>query len=105
MRRSGEFETCPDWVPAMDMGQRSARIALKTRRIGGFHHRANWPAKVRNVSTLGSQTTKIQAGFELWHDLPNLTCTNFVAVALHGSTCPPSVKTFTLGSHRIPESS
>jgi hypothetical protein len=50
----GQFETCPDWVPGMDKSQRAARITMKTRRIGGFHQRANWVAKVRNVSRLGS---------------------------------------------------
>jgi len=52
------FETCPDWVPAMDTGQRFARITLKTIRVHGFDHIANWPAKVRNVSRLGSQSFK-----------------------------------------------
>jgi hypothetical protein len=51
----GQFETCPDWVPAMDTGQQFARIALKTMGVHGFDHRANWAAKVRNVSKLGSQ--------------------------------------------------
>ena len=31
----------------------------------GFDHSASWPAKVRNVSRLGSQLSKPQAGFEL----------------------------------------
>jgi hypothetical protein len=52
---SGELETCPAWVPAMDTVQRSARIALKTMGVHGFDHIANWVAKVRNVSGLGSQ--------------------------------------------------
>jgi hypothetical protein len=52
----GEFETCPDWVPGMDTGQQFARIALKTMGDYGFDQRANRAAKVRNVSTLGSQT-------------------------------------------------
>ena len=46
----GEFET-----PAMDSGQRFVRITLKTMPVHGFDHRANWEAKVRNVSRLGSQ--------------------------------------------------
>ena len=50
----GEFETCPDWVPSMDTGQRVARIILKTMDVYGFDHRANRVAKVRNVSRLGS---------------------------------------------------
>src|ERR1039458_8706365 len=51
----GEFETCPDWVPAMDTGQRSARISLKTVHVHAFEHNAKSVAKVRNVSRLGSQ--------------------------------------------------
>jgi hypothetical protein len=51
----GEFETCPDWVPAMDTGQRVARIALKTMGDHGFDQRADRVAKVRNVSRMGSQ--------------------------------------------------
>src|ERR1035438_4728827 len=39
----------------MDKSQRAARITMKTRRIGGVHQKANWAAKVRNVSRLGSQ--------------------------------------------------
>ena len=50
-----EFETCPDWVPTMDTGQRSARITVKTIVVHRFDHRANRVAKVRNVSRLGSQ--------------------------------------------------
>ena len=41
-------------VPAMDTSQRVARITLKTMGAYGFDHRANWVAKVRNVSRLGS---------------------------------------------------
>jgi len=51
----GEFEMCPDWVPAMDAGQWSSRIALKTMGLQEFDHIANWAARVRNVSRLGSQ--------------------------------------------------
>jgi hypothetical protein len=40
----------------MDTGQRFARITLKTIRVHGFDHIANWPAKVRNVPMPGSQT-------------------------------------------------
>jgi hypothetical protein len=54
---TGEFETCPDWAPAMDTGQRFTRITLKTMRVDGFHHRANWVVKVRNVSRLGTLGT------------------------------------------------
>ncbi len=54
----GEFETCPDWVPGMDTGSRVAPISLKTMRAYRFDHRANWVAKVRNVSRLGSQTQR-----------------------------------------------
>jgi hypothetical protein len=39
----------------MDAGQRIARITLKTMRVDGFDHRANWVSKVRNVSKVGSQ--------------------------------------------------
>lgn len=52
----GEFEMCPDWVPAMDSGQWFASIDLKTIPIHRFDHTANWLAKVRNVSKLGSQS-------------------------------------------------
>jgi hypothetical protein len=51
----GEFETCPDWVPVMDIGQQFARIALKTMGDQGFDQRADRATKVRNVSRLGSQ--------------------------------------------------
>jgi len=37
----GEFETCPDWGPAVDMGSRSERILVKTILILGFDHGAN----------------------------------------------------------------
>ena len=50
----GEFETCPDWVPAMDTGQQFARIALQTMGDHGFDQRANRVAKVRNVSKVES---------------------------------------------------
>jgi hypothetical protein len=46
----GEFETCPDWVAAMDSCQWSARIILKTMPVQGLDHGANWAEKVRNVS-------------------------------------------------------
>ena len=59
LRRVGpensEFETCPDWVPVMDTGQQFAWIALKTMGEHGFDQRANRVAKVRNVSSVGSQ--------------------------------------------------
>ena len=51
---SGEFETYPSWVPGVDRSCPSTPIMLKTLGVDGFHHRANWPAKVRNVSNLGS---------------------------------------------------
>ena len=50
-----EFETCPRWVPAMDGRQRSTPIILKALGVDRFDHSASWPAKVRNVSRLGSQ--------------------------------------------------
>ena len=46
---------CPDWVPSMDVGQRFARITVKTIAVHGFDHRASRVAKVRNVSRLRSQ--------------------------------------------------
>src|SRR5579863_2748039 len=52
----GEFETRPAWAPGVDTSRPVAQIALKTTRIEGFHHRANWPPKVRNVSRPGSQS-------------------------------------------------
>jgi len=51
----GEFETCPDWVPTLDKRRGCARFSLKTMDVRGFDHRAIWPAKIRNVSRLGSQ--------------------------------------------------
>jgi hypothetical protein len=51
---SDEFETCPVWVPGVDVGRRAAVILMKTILFQGFDHRANWVAKVRNVSRLGS---------------------------------------------------
>src|ERR1019366_10239037 len=55
VRSSGEFETCPDWVPTVDKRRRCARIDLKTMDVCGFDQWANWVAKVRNASRLGSQ--------------------------------------------------
>src|ERR1035438_9099385 len=52
----GEFETRPDCVPVMDTGQQFARIALRTMGDHGFDQGANRVAKVRNVSSVGSQT-------------------------------------------------
>jgi hypothetical protein len=37
----GEFETCSDWVPALDKRRRYARIALKTIDVCGFDQRVN----------------------------------------------------------------
>jgi hypothetical protein len=51
----GEFETCPDWVPAMDSCQQFAWMTLKTMPVHGFDHSPVWAEKVRNVSRLGSQ--------------------------------------------------
>jgi len=59
----GEFETCPDWVPIMDMDQRFARIALKTMGDQGFDQKARQVARVRNVSMPGSQFS----GFREFH--------------------------------------
>jgi len=42
-------------VPGMDTRQFVARTALETMGVHWFDHRANWLAKVRNVSRLGSQ--------------------------------------------------
>jgi hypothetical protein len=42
---------CPAWY----IGQRFARISLKTVHVNGFEHSAKSVAKVRNVSRLGSQ--------------------------------------------------
>src|ERR1017187_6783008 len=61
-----KFETCPDWVPAMDSCQQFAWITLKTMPAHGFDHCSVWAAKVRNVSRLGSQTPskrKFKAGW------------------------------------------
>jgi hypothetical protein len=46
-------------LPAMDSGQRFARITLKTMSGHGFDHRANWLAKVRNASRLRSQLESV----------------------------------------------
>src|SRR2546425_12181603 len=53
--RSDEFEMCPRWGPGMDKRRRSPRISLKALLVERFDQRASWPAKVRNVSRLGSQ--------------------------------------------------
>lgn len=37
-------------------GSAFARIALRTMDVHGFDHTANWVAKVRNVSRVGSQS-------------------------------------------------
>jgi hypothetical protein len=60
----GQFEMCPDWVPAMDGRRRYTPIILKILAADRFDHSASWPAKVRNVSRLGSQILKLQPGFE-----------------------------------------
>ena len=39
-----------------------APIMLKTIGVHGFDHRTIWPAKVRNVSRLGSQYSKTPVG-------------------------------------------
>ena len=52
---SDEFETCPIWVPSMDISRRFAPISLKPIRVHGFDHKASWVARVRNVSRLGRQ--------------------------------------------------
>ncbi len=39
----------------MDGRRRSTSIILKTLGVDRFDHGASWPAKVRNVSRLGSQ--------------------------------------------------
>jgi hypothetical protein len=52
---SGEFETCPSWGPGVDRCWPSTAIILKTLGVDWFDQSASWPAKVRNVSRLGSQ--------------------------------------------------
>jgi hypothetical protein len=52
---SGEFETCPIWGPSVDRCWPSTPIILKTLGVARFDQSANWTAKVRNVSRLGSQ--------------------------------------------------
>ena len=47
----------------MDMGRRFAPIIMKTIRFHGFDHTANWVAKVRNVSRLGSHKKPLH---EIW---------------------------------------
>ena len=64
-RVSDEFETCPIWVPGMDGRRRTTPIILKTLDVDRFDHSASWPSKVRNVSRLGRQISKLQVGFEL----------------------------------------
>ena len=54
-RHHEEFETLPMWGPILDDYPRSTSICLKVFRVARFDHRASWAAKVRNVSTLGSQ--------------------------------------------------
>ena len=67
---SDEFETCPSWVPDVDKRRRRARITLKTMLVHGFDHRANWVAKVRYVSTMGSQIERAPTATKLFHRLP-----------------------------------
>jgi hypothetical protein len=55
LRSPGEFETCPDWVPGRDTVRLSAPMMVKAKSVHGFDHTANWMAKVRNVSSVGSQ--------------------------------------------------
>src|ERR1039458_8294233 len=62
---NGEFETCPDWAPSLDKRRQCARFALRTMDVCGFDQRASCLTEVRNVSRLGSQVSKLQAGFEL----------------------------------------
>jgi hypothetical protein len=52
----GEFETCPDWVPGMDTARPFASMMIKTESVHGLDHTANWLAKVRNVSSVGSHS-------------------------------------------------
>ena len=53
--RPQKFETCPDWGASLDKEPRFPPIILKTLDVHEFDHSANCPAKVRNVSRLGSQ--------------------------------------------------
>jgi hypothetical protein len=52
-----EFETCPDWVPGMDIARPVASMMMKTKSVHGFDHTANWMAEVRNASNVGSQSS------------------------------------------------
>jgi hypothetical protein len=45
----------------MDTGRQFARIALKTMSDHGFDQRADWAAKVRNVSRLRSHPDSLES--------------------------------------------
>lgn len=47
---------CPPWI----RGHWSPRITAKTIGVHWFDHRANWLARVRNVSRLGSQISILE---------------------------------------------
>ena len=63
----------------MDKSQRAARITLKTRRIDGFHHRANWAAKFETCPVGGARRAWACSALSELHDLPEaiLQCRHF----------------------------
>ena len=50
----------------MDSVRHKARIRMKTLLVDRFYHAANWPAKVRNVSKVGSQFPTTSISYTLW---------------------------------------
>jgi len=44
----------PTWGPSLDKQRQPAPTILKAIRFARFDYSASWPAKVRNVSRLGS---------------------------------------------------
>jgi hypothetical protein len=59
------FETCPLWEPSLDGRLISTLMFLPTEDLTWFEQPRICAAKVRKVSRLGRQISKLQAGFEL----------------------------------------
>ena len=49
------FETCPLWAPSLDGRLISTLMFLPTKDLTWFEQPGIWAAKVRNVSSVGSQ--------------------------------------------------
>ena len=64
---SGEFETCPDWVPILDSLVGFRRNSQLERGLSWFEQGGIYAAKVLNASKMGSQITIL---LTLPHSLP-----------------------------------